>query len=48
MVLFGTSVAKHMVPALQNIGQGTIEAAKGAKEAIPALREATKIAVEAE
>ena len=48
MVLFGTSVAKHMVPALQNIGQGTIEAAKGAKEAIPALRQATKIAVEAE
>ena len=48
MVLFGTSVAKHMVPALQNIGQGTIAAAKGAKEALPALREATKIAVEAE
>ena len=48
MVLFGTSVAKHMVPALQNIGQGTIDAAKGAKEALPALREATKAAVTAE
>ncbi len=48
MVLFGTSVAKHMVPALQNIGQGTIEAGKEAQKAVPKLREATKVAVEAE
>jgi len=48
MVLFGTSVAKHMVPALQDIGKGTIAAAKEAQKAVPKLREATKVAVEAE
>lgn len=48
MVLFGTSVAKHMVPALSNMGKGTIEAAKAAKAAIPDLRAATKASVEAE
>lgn len=48
MVLFGTSVAKLMIPALGNLGQGTIDAAKAAKNAIPALRAATKAAVEAE
>ena len=48
MILFGTSVAKHMIPALQNIGQGTIDAAKKAKEAIPAMKEATRAAVAAE
>lgn len=48
MILFGTSVAKHMIPALQNIGQGTIDAAKKAKEAIPGMKEATRAAVAAE
>ena len=48
MILFGTSVAKLMIPALGNLGQGTIDAAKAAKEAIPTLRAATKAAIEAE
>ena len=48
MILFGTSVAKLMIPALGNLGQGTIDAAKAAKNAIPSLRAATKAAIEAE